>query len=220
VRFSFIYGNPANPEWLSPDEYTTDVLVIDMIFVMLTALCPIIMLSTAVTVSLYSDFGCNWKMFIYSAPYSEKKIVGLKFAETVVSWVIGVAVGAIFNVIYCLIFGGDYIRLNMIIGVLISVVALIIELVSLAMIYKHKNQNTVMTRLVLCIAVPLYIIGAVSVFKIRDLVLAKYSGEQDILSVMMNDMFSYLSSHIVAVSVIILALTLGVGFAAYKKKHL
>jgi hypothetical protein len=67
-----------------------------MIFVMLTSLCPIIMLSTAVTVSLYSDFGCNWKMFVYSTPYSEEKIVGLKFAETVVSWVIGVAVGAIF----------------------------------------------------------------------------------------------------------------------------
>lgn len=154
VRFSFIYGNPANPEWLSVDEYTTTIINVDMVFTLLTALCPIVILSNAVAVSLYSDFNCKWNTFLYSAPYNEKNIVGLKFAEMVVSWIIGVAVGILFNGIYYATFDVSYTGLNMLLGILVSFIGLIIELLYLKMAYKYKSQNAVIIRLIIYFAVP------------------------------------------------------------------
>jgi hypothetical protein len=219
VRFSFIYGNPANPEWLPVDEYTVTVINIDMVFTMLTVLCPIVILSNAVTVSLYSDFNCKWNTFLYSAPYNEKNIVGLKFAEMVVSWILGVAVGMLFNGIYDATFSESYTSLNMLLSILVSFVGLIIELLYLKMSYKYKSQNAVIIRLIIYFAVPIYVISTFAMIKLIDYLPKKYLGNDGVI-LLIDDMSSCLLNHAVVIFATTVVVTLIVGYITYRKSIL
>jgi hypothetical protein len=170
-------------------------------------------------VSLYSDFNCKWNTFLYSAPYSEKNIVGLKFAETVVSWVIGVVVGMLFNGIYHATFSGSYTSLNMLLSILVSFVGLIIELLSLKMAYKYKSQNAVVVRLIIYFAVPIYIISTFAMIKLIDYLPTKYSGNDGMI-LFIDDMSSYLLNHAVVIFTTTVVVTLIVGYVTYRKSIL
>jgi hypothetical protein len=107
----------------------------------------------------------------------------------------------------------------MLLSILIALIGLVIELLSLKMAYRYKSQNAVVVRLILYLAVPIYVISTVAMVKLTDYLPTRYLGN-DGMVLFIDDTSSYLLNHAVVILLTTVVVTLLVGYTTYRKSIL
>lgn len=153
VRYSFIYGNPAdNPELIG------SVYAIDAIFI----ICPWVLINGfitfAVNVPIYADYKCSFNKYLISAGLNEMDIIKPKVAETAAAWCLSFLMGLIGSLIYNKVFSSQYFKAETFIAIFICLLIFIAQFIALPISFKYKTASSVSTKMLLFIGIPLYLV--------------------------------------------------------------
>lgn len=214
VRFSFIYGNPANQP---PENLSYSLAMVDIVFSIITNLILFLPMINIVNVSLYSDFDSKWSMFMYTTPYLESQVVKIKYLECLGMWLGGSIIGMIINLIYHLIFNTEYSLFGLKIAFLICPLALIIEFLVLMASYKFKKSKTVMSIVAVIFAI-VYLPLMYFLMNFMENPPQKYNdlSESETMNAIYNDVQGWILSHYRLILIIPIVLVILIGIISYK----
>lgn len=201
IRFSFIYGNLAH---LDASEFSDNVFMIDLVFTFVPALLLLILFFQGSISSIYTDFSCKWHLYAFSTPLTPQTLTIVKFAELLFLWLVAFLLELGTGYIYGTIFGFSNAKIGMTAYCFLAVCILLAGFCMIPMSYRYRTQNGVLTRLLVGVILPVYLVFGVIVLNFSEFATKFY-----------NTLKLWCISHKILLCGIAFFMILVVGFISY-----
>lgn len=156
IRFSFLYGNL---QYMPAEEKAEELPMLNIVFTILPALLLLVLWMQSCIYPIYMDIQCKWYLCCFSAPVDSKLLIRTKYAELFLAWSGGLFLALASALVYGFFFGFHYTKLGFYGYITAALFVLLCSMCMIPLSYRYKTVNAVVSRMVLCLLLPLYLGG-------------------------------------------------------------